>query len=89
MNNLVQEPVCQLCDVGTRIGISTVNGPSRDQREGDGAEQRAYLAVGVAVIGAGGQTCQVTEVLEQIQPRHADRLGLQLRHLKTHARAQN
>lgn len=41
-----------------------------------------YLAVGAAVIGAGGQTGQVTEMLEEVEARHADGLRLQLGHLR-------
>ncbi len=35
-----------------------------------------------AVVGAGGQPSQITQMLKQIESRHADRLRLQLRHLR-------
>lgn len=40
------------------------------------------LAVGAAVVSAGGQSSQITQMLKQVESRHADGLGLQLRHLR-------
>lgn len=43
-----------------------------------------YLTAGGVVQGAGREAGQITQVLEEVQTRHADGLWLQLRHLETH-----
>lgn len=47
-------------------------------------EESVYLTAGGVVQRTGGEASQVTEVLKEIQARHADGLWLQLRHLQTH-----
>lgn len=45
--------------------------------------EAVYLTAGGIIQGAGGKASQVTEVLKEVQARHADGFWFQLGHLET------
>lgn len=64
-----------------RLTVSRQVNRSINQRS---VAQCLHLTAGGAVQSAGGEASQVTQVLEQVEARHADGFWLQLRHLDTH-----